>query len=322
MGLWDVTFKRLVRLRPGDLLVPVIGVAPHRAYRLLDKEMERLPATKSLDALVEDRRGSKRLYHLEFEAVPQSDSGRRVFEHYVLAHLRFPTRPLESVVYYLQPGRERRPPVDAYRCYADGVLKSIFFFDAVALWRITPATFLEQAGAPALWAMVPLCKAATLEDVGRAHRKIVRQVEKGYTRGELDAILYTLASTQFDRAALACIFKEKTLMESWAVKEWQAAARAEGILKGRSEGERMGIVKGERRGIVKGERHGRVEGLRLACRRAIAAKLPRVTQPIERLLLRIDNEATLVRLVGEVAAAVDAKAVRAVLQKHRARHCA
>jgi len=82
-------------------------------------------------------------------------------------------------------------------------------------------------------------------------------------------------------------------MESWFVQD----IFDKGMLKGRQEGELK----------------GRHEGLRVACRRTIASRLGVVPPHIDRLVAALDDDAILLDLVGELAAARSARAVRRVL---------
>ncbi|MFH0902945.1 MAG: hypothetical protein V2A73_20140, partial [Pseudomonadota bacterium] len=172
MGLWDLAFKALLRLRPHDLLDLVPGVDPEEPLRLLDKEIAPPPPLpRALDGCaelsVEGSENSGPLYHVEFESQPSSDSGEGTFLHYALAMLAYPKREVRPVVYYLMPGKDGRRPKSRYRRWSRGKLVLDFRFEAVCLWKLTAEEILARP-APGLWAAVALTDGATLAHVGRA----------------------------------------------------------------------------------------------------------------------------------------------------------
>jgi hypothetical protein len=255
MGLWDLTLKRLLRACPDDLLSLLPGVRHGRPLRLLDKEFPPPVALpRALDGCVEVAEPGEdgTVLHVEFEAEPRSDTGRRVFEHCVLAHLGL-GRPIRPVVFYLSPAPDGRRPLAGYGWAADDRDVLLLRFETVCLWELSAADLLARA-VPALWTLTGLCGGALPADVGRALRQIAAAVPDARTRRELEAVTLILARRRFAAQDLSELVPSEVLMESESAmlqdlfpelfdrvrRDGQAEGKAEGKAEGRAEGKAEG----------------------------------------------------------------------------------
>ncbi|HEY3356376.1 MAG TPA: hypothetical protein VGQ83_24210 [Polyangia bacterium] len=287
MGIWDITFKQLMRLRPQDLIGLLPGVPSGAKLRLADKEFPPPAAPKLLDACIElESDGSGTLYHLEFEAEPRRDAPLRVFEHFSLAHCGLGGRPVRPVVFYLSPGARGQRGLVRPDVVADGRLVCRFDFEAVRIWELDAGMLLRRP-APALWALVGLCRGAALAHVARARAQVELEVPDEGMRRELLAVLYFMSGTRFDARQLKELFPEEVLMQSSTYDE---------ILR-------------------KGEERGRADGLRLACRRVAAVKLGRLPAELGARLDRVADAALLEAVLVDLSAAADAAEARAALER-------
>ncbi|MBI5481286.1 MAG: Rpn family recombination-promoting nuclease/putative transposase [Deltaproteobacteria bacterium] len=294
MGLWDVTFKRLLRLRPQDLLSLVPGAPADQPWRLCPTEFVPRPTSRMLDGCLDleaDPGGT--LYHVEFEATPRSDTGRRVFEHFALVHAAHPGRAVRPVVFYLGPGEQSRRPQDRHVVLADGEAICDFRFDAVRLWEFDADELLARP-APALWSVVTLGRGAGLPHVARAVELLQALPDRALAR-ELLVVLYLVAGTRFAEPAVRALLPEEVLMRSATYDAIVEQGRAQGWERGLAEGQ--------------------VEGLRRACRRVAATKLGEIAPDLDRRLAEFTDPAALEALLVDLSGAADPPAALAVLTR-------
>ncbi|HEY3356035.1 MAG TPA: hypothetical protein VGQ83_22470 [Polyangia bacterium] len=300
MGLWDVAFKHLLRLRPHDLLDLVPGIKTDAPLQLRNPELARIRPPKSLDGCVElESEPGGTLYHVEFEATPRSDSAFRAFEHFALAHCHGTTaRPVRTVVFFLTPGTEGRTPPDAYAAAADGRVVCEFRFDSVRLWELDAEEVLRRR-APGLWAVVALSRGAEVVHVGRAAAQVASEVADEGMRTELLAVLYSVSGARFAAGALKGLIPREVLMRSTTYDE---------ILQ---EGEERGLAKGRQ----EGESAGRLEGLRFALLRIAEVKLGAVPPALPAALARVTDPSDLEAALVDLTSAADPGAVLAVVRR-------
>jgi hypothetical protein len=228
----DRDFKVVGRLRPLDLLGLVPGPPIRGTARSVDKEVAAAPQLpRLLDQIVEieELGGALTSFQLEFESEPQSDTGKRVFEHWALSQ-RVLGRDLRCVVFYMAKGKGRRRPQRRYvvRCGATALR---FSFEAICLWEVDVDALLAPS-VPGLWPLAPLGRGASVEHAERACR-LLEGLDDESLSSELLGVWYEVAGMKVPQADLmAMVRRKELLMESATYKAIKEEGRLEGIEEG------------------------------------------------------------------------------------------
>lgn len=214
MGELDHGAKLALRIDP----TPIIRLGLPSALDVRPFPAEVVSAQRTADgAFVATVDGEEVSVHVEFEAEPTSDVGERVARAACALYVVH-GRPVRPVVYYLHESADGRRPKDS-AVVPIGDPPPTIQFPRVPLWEIDPEVALTSRHT-GLLAFVGLMRGATLEHVRRAMRALDEAGLEPRGRADMQAALFFLSGTRFDRRAVAAIMRGEAIMVTSSTYQW------------------------------------------------------------------------------------------------------
>lgn len=216
---FDAALKELAKVGPRDLLAGIDWPATE-PVRLLNVDLSTVTASGDIVLGIGDP--LRYLIHLEFQAGPDAQLGRRVLLYNALLHYRYGV-PVQSVVVLLRPKADSPPLQGAVRYQARPERGGMeFAFDVVRLWQRPVEAFLE--GGVALLPLAVLCQLPPDKSPEEALPEVLRRIEERLTReatpadaAKLMRMTFVLAGMRVEKAELKQLFAGVGLMkESFA----------------------------------------------------------------------------------------------------------
>ncbi|HWS83572.1 MAG TPA: hypothetical protein VN207_04875 [Ktedonobacteraceae bacterium] len=232
MGHWDGNLKHLMNLAPEDFVCWLVGDAH------FEGELSANFASREVDgdilwqiAINQELSG----LHLELQAGPDSNMGRRLWEYNVEASIKY-KQPVKSVVIYLRkPSSSKAEPPYQLKL-PNGEVIHKFSFSVIELCKME-AEQLFQTGLKGLLPLVPLTQDGQQHDV--VERVIDELQQPGVKKsGELLSLTYNLAGLVFegDSEQLWLVRRfemlKDILEESWTYQKIKKEGLEEGLEQG------------------------------------------------------------------------------------------
>jgi hypothetical protein len=237
MGHWDGNLKHLVNLAPEDFVRWLAGSDAH-----FKGELSANFASRKVDGdilwQIEINQELSGL-HLEFQAGPDSNMGRRLWEYNVEASIKYKQPVLSTVIYLRKPGNSKAKPPYQLKL-PNGQVIHHFSFSVIELCKME-AEQLFQTGLKGLLPLVPLTQDGQQHDI--IEHVIDELQQPGVKKpGELLALTYNLAGLVFadesEQLWLVRRFEmlKDILEESWTFQKIKKEALEQGLKQGLEQG--------------------------------------------------------------------------------------
>lgn len=234
MGEMDQGIKRLLQLRPQDLLALALPGAEYLGTLPVDVATE---PQLVLDNLLRVRfEGVECAVDVEAEARPHPDIGRRLFEYGARATI-VTGLPVISVVVWLEPNG--KPVPSPYELRVGSRLIATWHFIGIELYHI-PAQELIAKDLIGLLPLIPFAQGGQDLAVIEEAAETLKERVSGPNLYELEGVLAAFATRTFTSETILAIMRRLNvntdlLRQSALYREWTGEAREEGREEGREE---------------------------------------------------------------------------------------